>query len=196
MEFPVRYVPFITAPMLIPLIAVPHVIVAQFAVGAGILLADLVRRAHRDHRVELLDGDDKNDLRKLVPLYFLGAVIYGSAGAIYASSILQALPRFWFIVAGISMIAGVLLAAAYWKNPSRITGIGLILAQFAVLLSNAIARQWVQLSELIKWYDPYKAPIRGEWGSFALFMTALLAALVIISWIGLTALRRTRNNAV
>jgi hypothetical protein len=187
MEFPVWYVPFITAPMLIPLIAVPHVIVAQFAVGAGILLADLVRRAHRDHRVELLDGDDKNDLRKLVPLYFLGAVIYGSADAIYASSILQALP---------SMIAGVLLAAAYWKNPSRITGIGLILAQFAVLLSNAIARQWVQLSELIKWYDPYKAPIRGEWGSFALFMTALLAALVIISWIGLTALRRTRNNAV
>jgi len=115
-----------------------------------------VRRAHRDHRVELLDGDDKNDLRKLVPLYFLGAVIYGSAGAIYASSILQARPRFWFIVAGISMIAGVLLAAAYWKNPSRITGIGLILAQFAVLLSNAIARQWAQLSELIKWYDPYK----------------------------------------
>ncbi len=35
MEFPVWYVPFITAPMLIPLIAVPHVIVAQFAVGAG-----------------------------------------------------------------------------------------------------------------------------------------------------------------
>jgi hypothetical protein len=36
-------VPFITAPMLIPLIAVPHVIVAQFALGAGILLADLTR---------------------------------------------------------------------------------------------------------------------------------------------------------
>ena len=31
MEFPLWYVPFITAPMLIPLIAVPHVIVAQFA---------------------------------------------------------------------------------------------------------------------------------------------------------------------
>src|SRR6476646_11129898 len=54
MEFPLWYVPFITAPMLIPLIAVPHVIVAQFAVGAGILLADLVRRAHRDHSAERL----------------------------------------------------------------------------------------------------------------------------------------------
>ena len=55
MEFPVWHVAFITAPMLIPLVAVPHVIVAQFAGGAGILLADLTRRAHRDHRVELLD---------------------------------------------------------------------------------------------------------------------------------------------
>lgn len=54
MEFPVWYVPFITAPMLIPLIAVPHVVVAQFAVGAGILLADLARRAHRDRNAELL----------------------------------------------------------------------------------------------------------------------------------------------
>jgi cytochrome d ubiquinol oxidase subunit I len=54
MEFPLWYVPYLTAPMLIPLIAVPHVIVAQFAVGAGILLADLVRRAHRDHDAETL----------------------------------------------------------------------------------------------------------------------------------------------
>ena len=55
MEFPFWYVPFLTAPMLIPLIAVPHVIVAQFAVGAGILLADLVRRAYRDQNCETLN---------------------------------------------------------------------------------------------------------------------------------------------
>ena len=140
-------------------------------------------------------ANDKNDLRKLAPLYFLGAAIYGSAGAIYASSISQTLSHFWFVIAGASMIAGVLLAATYWKNPSRATGIALIAAQLAVLLSNAIARQWVQVSELMKWYDPYKAPIRGEWGSFALFMAALLAALIIITWIGLTVLRRTRNDA-
>ena len=50
MDFPVWYVPYLTAPMLIPLVGIPHVIVAQFAVGAGILLADLVRRAHRARR--------------------------------------------------------------------------------------------------------------------------------------------------
>ncbi|HEX9265154.1 MAG TPA: hypothetical protein VF977_12350, partial [Candidatus Binatia bacterium] len=92
--------------------------------------------------------------------------------------------------------AGVLLAAMYWKSPSRGRGTGVIAAQLAVLLSNAIARQWVQVSDLMKWYDPSKAPIRGEWGSFALFLATLLMALTIITWIGLTALRRTKSQSV
>ena len=54
MDYPVWYVPYLTAPMLIPLIAVPHVIVAQFAVGGGILLADMTRRAYRETRPEIL----------------------------------------------------------------------------------------------------------------------------------------------
>lgn len=73
MEFPVWYVPFITAPMLIPLIAIPHVIVAQFAVGAGILLADLVRRARRDNRVELLGY-----LHNLTRFFVLITVVFGA----------------------------------------------------------------------------------------------------------------------
>jgi len=125
-----------------------------------------------------------------VVIYFLGAGIYSIAGAVYASSVLQILPRFWFV------IAGVLLAAMYWKSPSRGRGTGVIAAQLAVLLSNAIARQWVQVSDLMKWYDPSKAPIRGEWGSFALFLATLLMALTIITWIGLTALRRTKSQSV
>jgi hypothetical protein len=47
----------------------------------------------------------------------------------------------------------------------------------------------------MKWYDPNTAPIRGEWGSFALFLILLVIALILIGWIGRTALRRTRNNA-
>ncbi len=129
-------------------------------------------------------------------IYFLGAGIYSIAGAVYASSVLQILPRFWFVIAGVSMMAGVLLAAMYWKSPSRGRGTGVIAAQLAVLLSNAIARQWVQVSDLMKWYDPSKAPIRGEWGSFALFLATLLMALTIITWIGLTALRRTKSQSV
>ena len=73
MEFPVWYVPYITAPMLIPLVAVPHVIVAQFAVGVGIVLADLVRRARRDHNAELLGY-----LRGLARFFILITVVFGA----------------------------------------------------------------------------------------------------------------------
>jgi len=73
MEFPVWYVPFITAPMLIPLVAVPHVIVAQFAVGAGILLADLVRRARRDRQTEALEY-----LRGLTRFFVLITTVFGA----------------------------------------------------------------------------------------------------------------------
>jgi cytochrome bd-type quinol oxidase subunit 1 len=73
MEFPFWYVPFLTAPMLIPLIAVPHIIVAQFAVGAGILLADLVRRAYRDHNIEALAY-----LRKLARAFILITIVFGA----------------------------------------------------------------------------------------------------------------------
>jgi hypothetical protein len=142
------------------------------------------------------NADDKNELRKLVSLYLLGAFIYAVAGAIYATSIIERLPYLWFIVAGASLIAGVLLSVAYWNRPHRATGIALIVAQLLVLASNAIARQWVQVGELLKWYDPAKAPVRGEWGSLALFIATFLVAIGIISWIAKVALRRTRSHAV
>jgi cytochrome d ubiquinol oxidase subunit I len=73
MEFPVWYVPYLTAPMLIPLVGVPHVIVAQFAVGAGILLADLVRRARRDGHAETLEY-----LHGLARVFVLITVVFGA----------------------------------------------------------------------------------------------------------------------
>ena len=141
------------------------------------------------------NADDKNALRQLAPLYLLGAVIYGVAGAVYASSIMERIPLLWLTVAGASLIAGMLLSVAYWKTPHRATGIGLIFAQFLLLASNAITRQWVQVSELLRWYDPAKTPVRGEWGSFALFIVTLLAAIGIVSWIVNVSLRRTGTTA-
>lgn len=140
-------------------------------------------------------AEDKNDLRKLASLYLLGAFIYFVAGVLYATSIIGEIPLLWFTVAGASLLAGVLLSVAYWNKPHRATAVALIVAQLMVLASNAIARQWVQVSELLKWYDPAKTPVRGEWGSFALFIVTLLAAIVIISWIVKVALRGTRNIA-
>jgi len=87
----------------------------------------------------------------------------------------------------------VLLSLAYWRKPHRGTGVGLIAAQFLLLASNAITRQWVQVNELFKWYDPNKAPVRGEWSSFALFVLTLLIATGVVSWIAKVALFRTRT---
>lgn len=141
------------------------------------------------------NAQDRNELRKMVWLYLLGAAVFGVAGTVYASSIFARLPLLWFSLAGASLLAGVLVAVSYWRNPSRAKAGALIVAQLSVLASNAITRQWVQVSELLKWYDPDKTPVRGEWGSFALFMVTLVAAIIIISWIAKVALRRTRNNA-
>lgn len=140
-------------------------------------------------------ADDKDALRNLAPLYLLGAAIYGGAGAVYAPSIMDHIPRLWFGVAGVSLIAGVLLSVANWKKPRRFTAVALIVAQLLVLASNAITRQWVQMSELLKWYDPNKTPVRGEWASFALFVITLLIAVGAVSWITKVALRRTRTPA-
>jgi len=141
------------------------------------------------------NDDDRTELRKLVPLYLVGALIYVIAGTVYAATVLQNLPRFGFFIAGASLIAGVFFTAIYWKNPGPVNGFALVLAQLLLLISNAIARQWVQVTELFKWYDPNQAQIRGEWGSFALFLVALAAAISIISWIAKVALRRTRTHA-
>ncbi len=73
MDYPVWYVPFFTAPMLIPLVAIPHVVVAQFAVGGGFLLADMVRRSYREERPEIPDY-----LRRLDRFFILVTLLFGA----------------------------------------------------------------------------------------------------------------------
>lgn len=59
--------------MLIPTIAIPHVIVAQFAVGGGIVLADMVRRCYRDNLKETLEF-----LRTASRYFILITVVFGA----------------------------------------------------------------------------------------------------------------------
>jgi cytochrome d ubiquinol oxidase subunit I len=73
MEYPVWVVPFLTAPMLIPLVAIPHVIVAQFAVGGGFLLADGVTWAYRHRRADVLAY-----LRDLARFFVLLTIVFGA----------------------------------------------------------------------------------------------------------------------
>lgn len=137
----------------------------------------------------------KNDLRGLVPLYLLGAAVYAAAGLVYGWTIMEMIPPLWFGVAGASLLAGTLFAVAYWRNPNRSKAAALIAAQLLVLASNAILRQSVQVSELMQWYDPYQAPMRGEWGSVALFVATLAVGIPIVAWIVRVAMRSTKTAA-
>jgi hypothetical protein len=140
------------------------------------------------------DASYKADLRSLVPLYLLGAVVYGVAGTVYGWSIMEMIPPLGLAVAGAGMLAGALFAAAYSRYPSRAKAAALIAAQLVVLASNAIVRQSVQFRELVRWYDPHLAPMRGEWGSFIFFVVSLVIGIAIVAWIGKVALRRTGSN--
>ncbi len=73
MEFPVWVVPVLTAPMLIPTVAIPHVFVAQFAVGGGIVLAYLVHQSYRQNRPDVRD-----ELRTLTRYFVLITLVFGA----------------------------------------------------------------------------------------------------------------------
>ena len=54
MHYPFWYVPLVTSPMLIALIAVVHIFVAMYAVGGGIILAYETSWAYRHNHLDLL----------------------------------------------------------------------------------------------------------------------------------------------
>jgi hypothetical protein len=170
-------------------------VILRFLLVVGMAFGTLAAYLALDAECFTRDASYKNDARSLVLLYLFGAVIYCVAGAIYASSVMYKLPGPWFGLAGGAVIAAALLAVAYRRHPTRAKGIALVGTQLVVLAANAIARQWVQFTELLKWFDPSGLPVRGEWGSFALFLVTLAAAIAIVSWIAKVALRRTRTYA-
>ncbi len=73
MSYPWWYVPFLTSPMLIVLIAVLHVWVAHYAVGGGLFLAVETSYAYRRNHREYLDY-----LKKHAGFFILITVVYGA----------------------------------------------------------------------------------------------------------------------
>lgn len=169
-------------------------VILRFLMVVGMAFGTLAAYLVLDAECFTRNADYKNDARSLVLLYLPGALIYGAAGTVYAASVIQKLPGLWFGAAGGAVIAGALLAVTYRQRPSRAKGVALVSTQLIVLAANAVARQWVQFSELLKWFDPSRMPVRGEWASFALFLFSLIAAIVILAWIASVTLRRTQNN--
>lgn len=73
MHYPWWYVPALTSPMLIALVAVLHIYVAMYAVGGGILLAAETARARRDG-----DGVMLEYLKRHAWFFILLTVVYGA----------------------------------------------------------------------------------------------------------------------
>lgn len=73
MHYPVWYVPFLTAPMLIALVSVLHVIVSHYAVGGGLFLAIELRHADRIQR-----PDYRAYLKDHAWFFILVTVVYGA----------------------------------------------------------------------------------------------------------------------
>jgi len=73
MHYPAWYVPFLTSPMLIALIALLHVLVSHYAVGGGFFLAVETRYAYRTNNREYLAY-----LRDHAWFFILITVVYGA----------------------------------------------------------------------------------------------------------------------
>ncbi|SNB52098.1 hypothetical protein [Thermoflexus hugenholtzii] len=140
------------------------------------------------------DSEFAAQVRPLVPLlYVIGLGLFGLAGSLYAPTVADRLPAALQGAAAFSMPLATLLAGLYGVRPGRGAAGALILAQLGVLLSNAIARQVVQAAEIGQWVDLGQVPVRGEWGSVALFLVTLLLGLGVLAWILRTAWVRVRE---
>ncbi|MCS7312942.1 MAG: hypothetical protein NZ742_08540 [Acidobacteria bacterium] len=134
--------------------------------------------------------DDRPTIRRIVPvLYVIGGLIYGLAGLGYAPTVMDKLPRALWLLAGGSLPLTVLLALAYARWPGLWTGGAVLAGQALVLGSNAVARQVVQFQELRPWVDLEDVPVRGEWGSFWLFVVTLVLGVGVLFWIARVVVR-------
>ena len=73
MHYPFWYVPALTSPMLIAIIAVIHIFVAMYAVGGGIILAYETAWSYRNNHRELLDY-----LKSHTWFFILLTVVFGA----------------------------------------------------------------------------------------------------------------------
>lgn len=132
--------------------------------------------------------------RPIIPgLFAIGLALFGISGLLYAPFVAAHLPQALQRIAGTSLPVAFLGAVLYRARPGAPTAILLALLQGIVLLSNAIARQAVQAAELGPWVDLGRIPVRGEWGSFFLFLGTFIVGIIAIGWILRTAWVRVRG---
>ncbi len=77
MHYPWWYVPQLTAPMLIAMVSVVHVLVSHYAVGGGLFFAVETGFAYRTQ-----NGDYLNYLRRHAPFFILLTVVFGAISGV------------------------------------------------------------------------------------------------------------------
>jgi len=56
------------------------------------------------------------------------------------------------------------------------------LAQFLVITLNAISRQWVQNTELMRYYDVTKEVVNTQWSPMIIFLALFVVGLGVVGW--------------
>ena len=171
-------------------------VIFRFLLVVGMAFGTLAAYVALDASWFARDETYKQETRNLALLYLVGGAVYGVGAVPYASSVTAKLPAVWIGAAGVLLLIGVAAALIYRQKLNRGAAAALAAIQSLVLLVNVVARQWVQISELSRWYDASKMPVRGEWGSLALFLAVLLIAIALLIWIGRVTLRATKITAV
>jgi hypothetical protein len=168
-------------------------VLLRFFMMAGISCGTLAAFLALDAEFMTAKPEYRRAARQLVaPLYIIGFVVFGLAGLLYGPTVRDRLPELLRLVTGAVIPLGAILSILYLKQPSRAVAGSLVALHALALISNALARQIVQIRSLEIWAKLDKLPIRGDWDSFLLFVVVLLIVLVALGWLVRVALRAGR----
>jgi hypothetical protein len=136
-------------------------------------------------------------------LYTLGLIWFAAAGSWYVFVALPTDARA-ALMAGPGLIITILTAIAPglpWillllrrNAPDRTGALMVGLAQFGVLVLNAISRQALQNIELAPFFEPAAAPVDVQWSPLILFLVLFAGGLVLIGWMVAQAARAVRKT--
>jgi len=91
-------------------------------------------------------------------------------------------PIFFALAAALPAVTWALLVLQR-RGISRRGAVGVALVQVLALGANALARQWVQNSELARYLDVAAEPVRMQWSPLILFLLLFVGGLAVVSWL-------------
>jgi hypothetical protein len=123
-------------------------------------------------------------------VYTAGALLFAVAGAVYVFGGWPAELRQVFLTSPLLVLTAIspglpwllILAQIRQGTITRSSASATGLAQFGVLILNAISRQVVQNTELGKYLDVTAQPVQMHWSPMILFLVLFAAGLALVIW--------------